>query len=154
MFHPRHYAESRTNSFTFCLAPASPRISRCNHCFGMGVNLVARLRRRHPGMRERAPTLEVRCGLSLVTTAQRFPFYFHPPETVPIAIEQASTPNPTTRRCLSRSGLRGGSLWLERISILYENSHRRRQRMGPTRRLEYLGAEDPLGSLRRSKRRA
>jgi|HubBroStandDraft_4_1064222.scaffolds.fasta_scaffold00851_14 hypothetical protein len=54
MFHPRHYAESRTNSFTFCLAPASPRISRCNHCFGMGVNLVARLRRRHPGMRERA----------------------------------------------------------------------------------------------------
>src|ERR1700722_19551211 len=99
-------------------------------------------------------TLEVICGLSLVTTAQRFPFYFHPPETVPIAIEQASTPNPTTRRCLSRSGLRGGSLWLERISILYENSHRRRQRMGPTRRLEYLGAEDPLGSLRRSKRRA
>src|ERR1700721_3762387 len=63
------------------------------------------------------------------------------------AREQASTPNPTTRRCLSRSGLRGGSLWLERISILYENSHRRRQRMGPTRRLEYLGAEDPLGSL-------
>ena len=35
-----------------CLAPASPRIIRCNHCFGMGVNLVARLRRRHPGMRE------------------------------------------------------------------------------------------------------
>src|SRR3984957_6683192 len=27
-------------------------------------------------------TLEVICGLSLVTTAQRFPFYFHPPETV------------------------------------------------------------------------
>ena len=53
-FHSQHYVEWRTNRFTLCLAPASPRIIRCNHCFGMGVNLVARLRRRHPGMRERA----------------------------------------------------------------------------------------------------
>lgn len=81
-FHSQHYAESRTNRFTFCLAPASPRIIRCNHCFGMGGILS-----QGSGVGIRAcanarATLEVICGLSLVTTAQRFPFYFHPPETV------------------------------------------------------------------------